>query len=70
VGGRLRWELRLTWLGGVRILDRLERTGYDVFARRPALSAADAPALLWGALTWRSPRVHAHASSRAGAKTS
>ena len=25
VSGRLRWELRVTWLGGMRILDRLER---------------------------------------------
>ena len=25
VRGRLRWELRATWLGGMRILDRLER---------------------------------------------
>ncbi len=25
VDGRLRWELRLTWLGGKRILDKLER---------------------------------------------
>ena len=32
VSGRLRWELRLTWLGGTRILDRLEQGGYDVFA--------------------------------------
>ena len=37
VSGRLRWELRLTWLGGVRILDRLERDGFDVFRRRPSL---------------------------------
>jgi hydroxysqualene synthase len=53
VSGRLRWELRLTWLGGRRILARLERNGYDVFSRRPALGAADAPALLWQALTWQ-----------------
>jgi len=30
LGGRLRYELRLTWLGGVRILDRLEQKGFDV----------------------------------------
>jgi len=52
LGGRLRYELRLTWLGGVRILDRLERTGFDVFTARPALGSADVPALLWGALAW------------------
>jgi hydroxysqualene synthase len=53
VRGRLKWELRLTWLGGSRILDKLERRGYDVFHYRPTLGAADAPALLWQALTWR-----------------
>ncbi|HEU4787790.1 MAG TPA: squalene synthase HpnC, partial [Gemmatimonadaceae bacterium] len=52
VAGRLRWELRLTWLGGVRILDRLERGNFDVFARRPALSIADAPWIAWRALAW------------------
>ena len=53
VAGRLKWELRFTWLGGRRILERLERSGFDVFRRRPALGAADLPALLWRALTWR-----------------
>jgi squalene synthase HpnC len=50
--GRLRWELRLTWLGGCRILDRLEQSGYDVFNHRPALGPGDAPALLWRAVRW------------------
>jgi squalene synthase HpnC len=53
VRGRLRLELRLTWLGGRRILSRLERAGFDVFHRRPALGAADLPALVWQAMTWR-----------------
>jgi squalene synthase HpnC len=53
VSGRLRWELRLTWLGGTRILDRLEQGGYDVFADRPALGARDVPPLLWRAVGWR-----------------
>ena len=53
VPGRLRIELRLTWLGGVRILERLERGGFDVFAGRPALGPGDAPLLLWRAITWR-----------------
>ena len=34
VHGRLRYELRLTWLGATRILDRLEASGFDVFNRR------------------------------------
>lgn len=52
VRGRLRYELRATWLGGVRILDRLAEADYDVFTRRPALSRRDAPGLFWRALTW------------------
>lgn len=54
VSGRLGLELRFTWLGGRRILSRLERDDFDVFLRRPALGAADLPALLWQAMTWRS----------------
>ena len=53
VRGRLGFELRLTWLGGMRILDRLERADYDVFAARPALSIADGLPMLWHAMTWR-----------------
>lgn len=53
VRGRLRWELRFTWLGGSRILDKLERGGFDVFQRRPTLGFADGPALLLDALRWR-----------------
>jgi phytoene synthase len=53
VGGRLRFELRCTWLGGTRILDKLERTGFDVFRQRPTLSAADVPGLFARALLWR-----------------
>ena len=57
VGGRLGYELRLTWLGGMRILDRLERGGFDVFAARPALRPWDVPALLWGAAAWAGPQA-------------
>jgi phytoene synthase len=52
VSGRLRWELRATWLGGMRILDKLAAANFDVFAKRPRISAADGPALLWGIVTW------------------
>lgn len=52
-GGRLRLELRLTWLGGMRILERLERQRFDVFGRRPTLGARDVPLLLWRAAAWR-----------------
>jgi phytoene synthase len=53
VTGRLRWELRATWLGGVRILDKLAAADFDVFATRPTLTAADGPSIVLGMLTWR-----------------
>jgi hydroxysqualene synthase len=53
VHGRLMYELRLTWLGATRILDRLEASRFDVFERRPSLRAADAPRLVAGLITWR-----------------
>jgi phytoene synthase len=37
----LRRQLRLTWLGGTKILDRIEAADYDVFRRRPSFSQAD-----------------------------
>ena len=52
VRGRLRWELRATWLGGTRILDKLEAAEFDVFAHRPTLTAMDAPLILWRTATW------------------
>ncbi|HSK09986.1 MAG TPA: squalene synthase HpnC [Vicinamibacterales bacterium] len=56
IGGRLGWELRFTWLGGRRILERLEEADFDVFRQRPTLRAADVPILAWRALTWRGAR--------------
>ena len=53
VEGRLKLELRLTWLGGSRILDRLEQNDFDVFDCRPTLRGADAVPLLWRAVRWR-----------------
>jgi squalene synthase HpnC len=52
VEGRLRYELRATWLGGVRILDALDRGDFNVFERRPALGWVDAAAIGWRALRW------------------
>lgn len=53
VTGRLRWELRATVLGGLRVLDRLAEADYDVFRARPTLTKRDAPALIGGAVLWR-----------------
>jgi squalene synthase HpnC len=53
VRGRLRYELRATWLGGTRILDRLERSGFDVIRRRPRLGTADAILIAPLVVAWR-----------------
>ena len=53
VRGRLRWELRATWLGGVRTLDRLERAGFDVFHARPTLGWRDGLVIGGRTLMWR-----------------
>ena len=44
--GRVGLEIRATVQGGLRILDKIERAGYDVFRRRPVLRALDWPVLL------------------------
>jgi squalene synthase HpnC len=53
VGRDLRFELRLTWLGGSGILDAIERVGYDVFRRRPRYSLLGKARLAWRAWRWR-----------------
>jgi hydroxysqualene synthase len=52
VAGRLRVELRFTWLGGARVLERIDRSRADLLTCRPTLGALDVPALLWRAATW------------------
>jgi squalene synthase HpnC len=52
VRGCFRWELRLTWLGGQRILDRIEAEGFDVLSRRPTLGTWDFLLVAGGALAW------------------
>lgn len=51
IPGRAGWELRLVVQGGLRILDRLQAMRFAALLRRPTVGAADAPLLLWRALT-------------------
>ncbi|MFB3854359.1 MAG: squalene synthase HpnC [Vicinamibacterales bacterium] len=53
IRGRLGLELRLTWLGGARILERLERAGFDVFRSRPSLGTGDFLPLAVSLASWR-----------------
>ncbi len=56
VRGRLRYELRLTWLGGQRILERVENARRELLTYRPTLGGGDVPLLLWRALRWQQLR--------------
>jgi squalene synthase HpnC len=44
--GRVGLEIRATIQGGLRILEKIEYAGYDVFRRRPTLGALDWPVVL------------------------
>ncbi|MGQ0735239.1 MAG: squalene synthase HpnC [Acidobacteriota bacterium] len=53
LGGRLGFELTATWWGGMRILERLDRVGFDVFHHRPTLRTSDAFVIGWRTLSWK-----------------
>ncbi len=46
VSGRLRYELRFTWLSGVRLLEKIERQGFNTLTRRPTLGKMENAALI------------------------
>lgn len=48
--GRIGLEIRATVQGGLRILEKLEAAGCDMFRQRPVLKWWDWPLLLWRAL--------------------
>jgi squalene synthase HpnC len=53
VGPDLRFEMRLTWLGGHSILDAVAAVDYDVFRRRPRHGVLGKARLAWRAWRWR-----------------
>ncbi|MCS6883905.1 MAG: squalene synthase HpnC [Acidobacteriota bacterium] len=46
VQGRLKWELKLVWHGGVTILELLRRNRYNIFINRPKLGFKEKLSLL------------------------
>ena len=54
VRGRLRYQLRFTWLGGARMLERVRQSGAALLTDRPTLGARDLPVILWRAARWPS----------------
>jgi hypothetical protein len=55
VGGRLRYERRLTWLSGMRVLERVGHAGPALASQRPTIGTVDVPVLLWRAARWPPP---------------
>jgi hypothetical protein len=51
VSGRLKWELRVTWLGGNRVLDKVQASP-NALRERPHLGRADFLLLLRQAAAW------------------
>ena len=49
VGRDLQFQLKLTWLAGMKILKKIRRTNYDVFQQRPTISFWDKVSLVMGA---------------------
>lgn len=58
-GLRAGWELRLVVQGGLRILDKVENSGFASLQRRPKLRPWDAPLLLLRAAGMRNTPPHA-----------
>jgi squalene synthase HpnC len=58
VRGRLCYELRVTWLGGMDILRKIPKNNYDVFTHRPTVQKRDLPRFFCRALwpfSWHKP---------------
>lgn len=56
IPGRAGWELRLVVQGGLRILHKIERAGFDTLLNRPVLGWRDVPPIARQALAMRPPR--------------
>jgi squalene synthase HpnC len=59
LGGRIGWELRLVVQGGLRVLERIDAVGGDVFRFRPTLGARD-----WAMMALRALRMRPAASNQ------
>jgi squalene synthase HpnC len=53
VGDDIAVEMAISWHGGMRILDKIEHAGADLFVRRPQLNNADKALVVSRALAWR-----------------
>ena len=58
VRGRLRYELRATWLGGRRMLERVDEARPNLLDYRPTLGVRDVPGILWRVVRWETSRAY------------
>jgi squalene synthase HpnC len=63
--GRFGWELRFVVQGGLRVLDKIERSGFNALTQRPTVGVADTPLLAWRAVRMRPAPTAALAHDRA-----
>src|SRR5262249_26696335 len=56
VGRDLAFELKLIWLAGMSVLEKIEAANYDVFTRRLVLGLADKARMLTRATAWTAMR--------------
>lgn len=52
IPGRIGWELRFVVHGGLRILEKIESVGFDVFNKRPVLKKTDWLKILYRSLCY------------------
>jgi squalene synthase HpnC len=57
LAGRAKFDVRLFSMGGMRILDLIEKADYDVFRKRPALTKPGKAWLAFKSLLGKKPRV-------------
>ncbi len=57
--GRMGWELRFVVQGGLRVLDRIEASGWNALSVRPTVRKHDMPLLAWRALRMPPPPQNA-----------
>jgi phytoene/squalene synthetase len=63
IGNDMAIEFALAWLGGMRILDKIEARGGEVLINKPRLTAADKARIVTRALAWRGGALAARGDS-------
>ena len=57
VNGRLKLELRATYLGGMAILSKIRKHDFDIYKSRPTITRSDKSKILFQTLFWRQSSI-------------